>query len=61
MKRSLSLTLLILVNLGICLGCGSGGSSCSEPLPDIHWKGFDSKYENPPAKRPIDARHTRKP
>ncbi len=56
MKRSLSLTLQVLVSLGICLaacsGCGSGGSSYTAPPPEFRWRGPTTKFsDTAPAER----------
>ena len=50
MKRSLSLTLDILVKLGTCLAACIGCSSKNPPDPEklhvIRWKGQDGGYED---------------
>ena len=58
MKRSLFLTLEILVKLGTCLaaciGCSSKNPPGREQNRTIHWKGEDSGYEHMTPVQPAD-------
>jgi hypothetical protein len=58
MKRSLSITLGILVKLGACLAACIGCLSKSPPDPKqprkIHWRGADSNYKNTTTVQPVD-------
>jgi hypothetical protein len=58
MKRSLSLALGILVNLGTCLAACIGCSSKNPPDPSrphkTHWKGQESGYEDTTAGQPAN-------